>query len=107
MIITLLICLCIQAVVTVAAVLIGVSMEGQDSGERMMNTILVGAIAIDVFIAIFYFIYMIAKIARVSHMRKHINRIEDEIVRNSTVAEQKAEEPKEKSQDTEWVEGTK
>ena len=107
MIITLLICLCIQAVVTVAAVLIGVSMEGQDSGERMMNTILVGAIAIDVFIAIFYFIYVIAKIARVSHMRKHINRIEDEIVRNSTVAEQKAEEPKEKSQDTEWVEGTK
>lgn len=96
MIITLLICLCIQAVVTVAAVLIGVSMEGQDSGERMMNTILVGAIAIDVFIAIFYFIYVIAKIARVSHMRKHINRIEDEIVRNSTVAEQKAEEPKEK-----------
>ena len=81
MIITLLICLCIQAVVTVAAVLIGVSMEGQDSGERMMNTILVGAIAIDVFIAIFYFIYVIAKIARVSHMRKHINRIEDEIVR--------------------------
>ena len=107
MIITLLICLCIQAVVTVAAVLIGVSMEGQDSGERMMNTILVGAIAIDVFIAIFYFIYMIAKIARVSHMRKHINRIEDEIVRNSTVAEQKAEEPKEKSQDTECIEGTK
>lgn len=107
MIITLLICLCIQAIVTVAAVLIGVSMEGQDSGERMMNTILVGAIAIDVFIAIFYFIYMLAKIARVSHMRKHINRIEDEIVRNSTVAEQKTEEPKEKSKDAEWIEGTK
>jgi hypothetical protein len=82
-------------------------MEGHSSGDRMMTTILVSAIAVDIFIAIFYFIYIIAKIARVSHMRKHVNRIEDEIVRNSTAAEPKIEEPKEKSPDAEWVEGTK
>lgn len=87
MFITLLICLCIQAVITIIAVLVAVSMEGSNRGDNTMTAIIIGAVAVDVFIAIFYFFYVIAKIARISHMRKHVNHIEDAIIKNCTVGE--------------------
>lgn len=94
MIITMLICICIQAVVAAIALVVAIMNEGKSSmNENTMMGIVIAAIAIDVFIAIFYFFYVIAKIARVSHMRKHVNRIEDAIIKNCTVGETSEAEP--------------
>ena len=94
MFLTFLIVITLGAIITVVGILLGVSMEGKESSEKIMQSILIGTVAIDVALVLFYFIYVIAKIARVSHMRKHVNRIEDVIIQRSTTEERK-EEPRE------------
>lgn len=94
MFLTFLIVITLGAIITVVGILLGVSMEGKESSEKIMQSILIGTVAIDVALVLFYFIYVIAKIARVSHMRKHVNRIEDTIIQRSTTEERK-EEPRE------------
>ena len=84
MFLTFLILLIIAAVNTFVGVMIGVSMEGKN--ENMSSTILAATLVIDGALALFYLIYVIAKIARVSKMRKHANRIEKKIIEKSTVS---------------------
>jgi heme/copper-type cytochrome/quinol oxidase subunit 2 len=87
MFLTLIILLIIAAVVTGGAVLFLVSNEGSDEKVKTNATVFAIAATIDVLLAVFYFFYVIVKIARISKERKHVNRIEKEIIKSCTVGE--------------------
>ncbi len=76
----------IAAVVTFIGVMLGVHFEGGgENGENMSAIFIISTVAIDSMLALFYFVYIIVKIARISKMRKHVNRIENDIIEHSIV----------------------
>jgi len=92
MFLTSLIITIIGAVVTGILLFVGALLENSDTNiYKIGNICMFLAIILDICLGIFYFFYVIVKIARISKMRKHVNRIEGEIISNST-ADSGAEE---------------
>ena len=85
MFLTLLIICGIVALVTFICIMIVVSNEGSDSAVRTNAMVLTAMVTLDVLLGIFYFVYVIVKIARVSTMRKHVNHLEKAVIKNCTV----------------------
>jgi len=85
MFLTLLIVCGIVALVTFICIMIVVSNEGSSSATKTNAMVLTAMVTLDVLLGIFYFVYVIVKIARVSTMRKHVNRLEKEVIKNCTV----------------------
>ena len=85
MFLTLLIICGIIALVTFICIMIVVSNEGSSSDTKINAMVLTAMVTLDVLLGIFYFVYVIVKIARVSTMRKHVNRLEKEVIKNCTV----------------------
>jgi hypothetical protein len=54
--------------------------------------VLAAMVTLDVLLGIFYFVYVIVKIARVSTMRKHVNRLEKAVIKNCTVGASEEQE---------------
>ena len=63
-------------------------------GEQYMMLFIYLSIALAVLMTIIFMIYVIVKIGRISTMRKTVNRIENNIIDNCTVAEPKEQEQK-------------
>ena len=98
MFLTLLIICGIVALVTFICIMIVVSNEGSDSAVKTNAMVLTAMVTLDVLLGIFYFVYVIVKIARVSTMRKHVNHLEKAVIKNCTVGvseeqEQAPEDP--------------
>ena len=76
--------------IVIAALLFGLfylmsrNMNGRQA-EQLMPVYVLAVGAITALMSIIFFIYVIVKIARISTMRKHVNRIERGIVENCTV----------------------
>lgn len=85
MFLTLLIICGIVALVTFICIMIVVSNEGSNSAAKTNTMVLTAMVTLDVLLGIFYFVYVIVKIARVSTMRKHVNRLEKAVIKNCTV----------------------
>ena len=85
MFLTLLIICGIAALVTFICIMIVVSNEGSDSAVKTNAMVLAAMVTLDVLLGIFYFVYVIVKIARVSTMRKHVNHLEKAVIKNCTV----------------------
>ena len=85
MFLTLLIICGIAALVTFICIMIVVSNEGSDSAVKTNAMVLTAMVTLDVLLGIFYFVYVIVKIARVSTMRKHVNHLEKAVIKNCTV----------------------
>lgn len=85
MFLTLLIICGIVALVTFICIMIVVSNEGSDSAVKTNAMVLTAMVTLDVLLGIFYFVYVIVKIARVSTMRKHVNHLEKAVIKNCTV----------------------
>lgn len=98
MFLTFIIIVIIAVVITGAGLLFVVGNEGSHENTRANTAVWTFVLVIDALLAIFYFFYVIVKIARVSKQRKHVNHIENQIIENCVVAtkteEPKAEEPK-------------
>lgn len=94
MFLTFIIVCIIAAVVTILGLMFLIGLESSDEAHQIGTAIMVAAITIDVLLGVFYFIYVIVKIARVSKMRKHVNRIENDVIRKCVVAEKPAPEAK-------------
>lgn len=97
MFLTLLIICGIVALVTFICIMIVVSNEGSSSATKTNAMVLTVMVTLDVLLGIFYFAYVIVKIARVSTMRKHVNRLEKQVIKNCTVG---ASEEQEQSSET-------
>ncbi len=91
MFLTFIIIVIIAAVVTGIGLVFVISNEGGHEDVKMNATVWTCVLVIDALLAIFYFFYVIVKIARVSKERKHVNRIENQIIENCSVSS-KAEE---------------
>ena len=92
MFLTLLIVCGIVALVTFICIMIVVSNEGSSSDTKINAMVLTAMVTLDVLLGIFYFVYVIVKIARVSTMRKHVNRLEKEVIKNCTVGASEEQE---------------
>ena len=92
MFLTLLIICGIAALVTFICIMIVVSNEGSDSAVKTNAMVLTAMVTLDVLLGIFYFVYVIVKIARVSTMRKHVNRLEKVVTKNCTVGASEEQE---------------
>jgi hypothetical protein len=92
MFLTLLIICGIVALVTFICIMIVVSNEGSDSAVKTNAMVLTAMVTLDVLLGIFYFVYVIVKIARVSTMRKHVNRLEKAVIKNCTVGASEEQE---------------
>ena len=77
--------------IVIAALLFGLfylmsrKMNGRQA-EQLMPVYVLAVGAITALMSIIFFIYVIVKIARISTMRKHVNRIERGIVENCTAS---------------------
>ena len=92
MFLTLLIICGIVALVTFICIMIVVSNEGSDSAVKTNAMVLTAMVTLDVLLGIFYFVYVIVKIARVSTMRKHVNHLEKAVIKNCTVGASEEQE---------------
>ena len=92
MFLTLLIICGIAALVTFICIMIVVSNEGSDSAVKTNAMVLTAMVTLDVLLGIFYFVYVIVKIARVSTMRKHVNRLEKAVIKNCTIGASEEQE---------------
>lgn len=96
MFLTSLIVTIIGAVVTGLLLFVGMLLENSNTNiYKIGNICLFLAIILDICLGIFYFFYVIVKIARISKMRKHVNRIEGEIISKSTTGSGAEDEPEE------------